>query len=343
MSFRDIPDSCEIALTARTARRSKRVGKAVMYKVLRTYPADVVRLPGLRHFWAVLLRLPIRKTLLFCVLCVRYLPALMPMLTARPGSNLHRLLKARPELRGIVLSSFVALNWDARTRLARLINHCRTVDEIGGVIDFPPDVIVDLVSLESIDQRYRMTLDQAYWLVREGPVVLTLWDGRERVFHLGFCLATENGKRIAYVGLIQGRKSDEKINILECYRHFTKAAAGMRPRDFMVEVFKMLCRAIGVSEIRAVSEKNHPQRQLFGDVTLGYDDIWRERGGRDTGGGFFVLSVENGRRHAEDIPADKRAMYARRYSMLDAVEAELASALRSNINYRTVQGRIQKI
>ena len=198
-----------------------------MYKALRTYPADVVRLPGLKHFLAVLLRLPLRKTLLFCFLCVRHLPALMPIIFARPGSSLRELIKARPELRGIVLSTFVALNWDARTRIARVVNHCKIVDEIGGIINFPPDMIVDVIDLTPIDSRYRITLDQAYWLVREGPLVLTLWYGRERIFHLGFCLATENGRRIAYIGLIQGRPSDHKIDVLECYRGFTKAASGL--------------------------------------------------------------------------------------------------------------------
>jgi uncharacterized protein VirK/YbjX len=213
------------------------------------------------------------------------------------------------------------------------------VAQVGGVVDVPPDIVVNIIQLAAIDPRYRITLDQARWLLREGPLVMSLWSGIDRIFHIGFCLSTENGKRVAYIGSIQGRVEidDYKIDILNCYRHFTKAASGMRPRDFIVEVFKMLCRAIDVIEIRAVSQLNHPERH---DIKLPYDDIWRERGGRRAANGFFILPVAASRRTDEDIPRKKKAMYARRYSMLDIVEAELTAALRSNLDCSAASDRI---
>jgi uncharacterized protein VirK/YbjX len=103
----------------------------------------------------------------------------------------------------------------------------------------------------------------------------------------------------------------------------------MRPRDFLVEAFKMFCKAIGVNEIRAVSDGNHPQRQAVTDIKLSYDEIWIERGGRRGDAGFFVLPVAASRRANTEIPAKKKGMYASRYLMLDAVEAELLAALRA--------------
>ena len=79
---------------------------------------------------------------------------------------------------------------------------------------------------------------------------------------------------------------DSEPNILDRYRIFTKAT-GMRPRDFLIEVFKMFCRALDVSEIRAVSNLNHPQRQKVSDIKLSYDQVWRERGGVYDGNGFL--------------------------------------------------------
>lgn len=259
----------------------------------------------------------------------------MPLLLARRGSNLHKLVKARPEILKMVLTPYVAANWNAQTRLARVIDHCKTVAEIGGIIDFPSDNLINLVQLTPIDLRYRLTLDQARWLLADGQLTLSLWDGIDRIFHIGFCLSTQDGKRVAYIGGIQGRAGIDlwknEIDILNCYRRFTKAASGMRPRDFLVEVFKMLCRALDVSEIRAVSECNHPRRDLASAFKLSYDEIWRERGGSYNGNGFFLLPITMSRRAEEDIPAKKSAMYRKRYAMLESVEGELTVALRSRL------------
>jgi hypothetical protein len=46
----------------------------------------------------------------------------------------------------------------AKTRTARITDHYRTVGEIGGVFDFPSDILMDIIQLTPIDSRYRMTL-----------------------------------------------------------------------------------------------------------------------------------------------------------------------------------------
>ena len=303
--------------------------KATMHGTLRTHET-AKRQAG--SFW-IARRSPFRKTLLFSVLFIRHLRALMPLLLAPRGSNLRKLIKARFAIFGIVLTHYVAASWDTRTRVARLVDHYKTVAEIGGVLDFPADNIVDIMRLVPIDLRYRITLDQADWLMADGSLIMSLWDGVDRIFHLGFSLSTENGKRVAYIGSIQGRCAVDmynyRIDILERYRRFSRAAAGMRPRDFLVEVFKMFCRTLDVVEIRAVSNLNHPQRKLVPDIKLSYDEIWIERGGSRGPAGFFILPVTASRRANENMPSKKRAVYAKRYRMLDSVEAELAAVLRS--------------
>lgn len=281
--------------------------------------------------WAIASRTVFHKNMRFMALFIRHLPTLMPLLFARSGSNLRRLICARPEIYWIVLTSFMAASWDCRGRVARLVDHFKTVTEVGGIVDFPPNLIVDLVHLAPIDRRYRITLDQAYWLLREGPLVLSLWDGVDRVFHVSFCLSTERGRRIAYVGSVQGRREVDRhnyrVDVLNSYRRFTKAAAGMRPRDFLIETFKMFCRAIGVSEIRAVSKLNHSFLESVTEFKLPYDEIWRERGGYRLDDGFFVLPVAAHRRSRAEMPTRKRAMYVKRYSQLDALEADLRAAV----------------
>jgi uncharacterized protein VirK/YbjX len=283
--------------------------------------------------WAATRGMSHRRKLLFPFLFIRHLRTLMPLLLAPRDSNLRKLLNSYPEILGIMLTKYVSANWDTSTRVARLVDHHRAVAEIGGAIDFAPGDIVELIKIAPIDLRYRITLDQPRWLLREGSLILSLWDGPDRIFHLGFCLSTEKERRVAYIGSLQGRNETDihnyTIDILNRYRLFSRAAYGMRPRDFLVEVFKMFCKALGISEIHAVADFNHPQRQITPDVKLSYDKIWIERGGRRGDNGFFILPVAAGRRNINDASAKKRAMYVKRYSMLDAVEAKLTAALSS--------------
>jgi uncharacterized protein VirK/YbjX len=238
------------------------------------------------------------------------------------------LLTRRPGTLKIICSPYLAANWDVLTRLTRIVDHCYTVQAIGGVVDVRSDEVVDLIRLTTVDHRYRITLDQPPWFLNEGLLVISLWDGIDRVFSLTFCLATERDERVAFVGGIQGRSEH---NVLDRYRQFSKAAFGMRPRDFLVEVFKMFCRALNVVDIRAVADHNHFSQGLLGAeepyLKLSYDEVWRERGGVDDGKGFFRLSVKARRRAEHDMPARKRGMYRKRYTMLGQIDAELESIL----------------
>jgi uncharacterized protein VirK/YbjX len=271
-----------------------------------------------------------RKTLSSAFCLVWHLRALKPLLWAARESSLHRLLKARPEILMMGVTPYLAANWDARTRFDRIVDHCITVAAIGGLVDFPPDTIVSLIKLDQIGLQYRISLDQPRWFLRDGQLAISLWDGTDRIFSLQFCLSSREGKVIAYIGGLQGRvQKDHEPCIMDRYRFFTKAAAGMRPRDFLIEIFTMLCQALGVTEICAVSDRNHPQRLLSQDVKLSYDEVWHDRSGHDGGNGFFILPVSARRRSAVEIPGKKRAMYRKRYAMLDAIGAGLAAALKT--------------
>lgn len=228
----------------------------------------------------------------------------------------------------MVHGPFLAANWDAPTKIRRLLDHNDTVAKIGGILDTPPDMVADLIELKSIGPAYRITLDHPRWLLREGQLALSLWDGIDRIFSLSFSLSTQDSQRVAFVGGIQGRRQVAgETNILERYKLFTKAAFGVRPRDFLVEVFRLFCQEIGVTKIFAVADENHPTGSLQDNIKLSYNEIWQERGGVDNGDGFFLLPLNPDRRSEEDIPAKKRAMYRKRLAMFAEIKTHLADRL----------------
>jgi uncharacterized protein VirK/YbjX len=285
------------------------------------------------NFTAILLHnTPWRRKLWFGFRGLRHLPAILPLLVAKRKSSLATLIRLRPQIIAFSLYRYLAANWSVETRVARIVQHCRIVDEVGGVLRFRCDDVVDLVVCDAIDPKYRISLDQTPWLLSEGLLVISLWEDIDRLYALSFNLACDGGVRVAYIGCLQGRAEDD---VLDRYRLFTKAAFGMRPRDFLIEIFKAFCRSLAVSRIYAVADNNQSGRSAYvrngaatgDDLSLGYDQVWLERGGIDKKNGFFELPLEAGRRQANEIAPKKRAMYRRRYAMMDEIEIRLSELI----------------
>lgn len=282
------------------------------------------RVQTLTYYSQRVRRTPLAKAASAGLSMLRHARLLLPLLAARPGTALNSYVRARPEIMEMVHGPFLAADWDAATKIGRIINHLETVSELPGIVDMPPDTVVDLIDPHAIGFDYRITLDQARWLLREGQLVLSLWDGIDRIFSLSFSLSTQGGRRVAYIGGIQGRHQVAgEPDILDRYRLFTKAAFGSRPRDFLVEVFRLFCQAIGVTEIFAVADANHPTRKDKKSVGMSYDEIWQERGAVYNNDGFYRLPVTLERRSEEEIPAKKRALYRKRFALFDRIEENL--------------------
>jgi uncharacterized protein VirK/YbjX len=163
--------------------------------------------------------------------------------------------------------------------------------------------------------------------MREGQLVINLFLGNVRILSLAFSFARESGKVVAYVGAMQGRNID---GLLDTYRGITKAMHGMRPRDFLFELFRSFCRAVGISKIYAVSDASRHHRDSFfvsktksKELTLNYDEIWIERGGILENSDFYVFSVTPQIKNLEEVPSKKRSMYRRRYEFLKIIEARM--------------------
>jgi uncharacterized protein VirK/YbjX len=137
------------------------------------------------------------------------------------------------------------------------------------------------------------------------------------------------------VGGLQGRAGE---NMLDCYRQLTKSAHGMRPSDLMIELFRRFCLSIGIQEIFCVSDeiRQHKsgyylRRNAETIISRQYDTVWTERGATRRDDGFFLLPTATSRRADTDIPRNKRAMYRRRYNMLDAIGTRIAALRATDI------------
>jgi uncharacterized protein VirK/YbjX len=291
-------------------------------------PADLSRLWRIAH--AVDGRAGLRglrARLVFMAAAVRHRRVLLPMLHA--SGALGRVMARRPETIGCVVWPYVCQSWDATTRLERVRDHWSVVEQIAPALNFPPDAERELLDLATLMPGLRVVLDQPKWFLREGQAVLNLFMGDTRVLSLAFTLRAED-VAVAYIGALQGRNIDGALDI---YKALTGALHGMRPRDFLIDLFRALCAAIGVGRICAVSDASRQHRSAyFGAkaetlVSVDYDAIWKDRGGTPLDADFHVLTVDPERRSVEDIASKKRSMYRKRYAMLEEVESQLRDAL----------------
>jgi uncharacterized protein VirK/YbjX len=270
---------------------------------------------------------PVSRRIRFLFRLLGKYSSLRAFIDAPQESSLGQLITRRPETIGAAIWPYQCSGWNAKTRLARIRDHYKVVEKIGGIIDFPVDRKISLLDLRDIRADFHVTLDQPHWFMREGQLSINLFSGEIRLYTLAFSLFQQKEEVGAFVGAIQGRDIE---NALDEYRALTKALHGMRPRDFLFEVFRILCSELGVTHILAVSEdyRHHRDQKYFGTASAkkpssNYDEIWAERGGIQVDPMFFQLDVDKSEKDLGSIPAKRRGMYRRRFEMLRQIRSQM--------------------
>lgn len=249
---------------------------------------------------------------------------------ANPASRLGQFRRHRPEMLGLVVTPFVAAPWRAPERFRAVIDHCDAVDALGWPLDVGDHEYRRLADLSEISPGLRLELSAPRWLAREGLLSLELIEGDRLVFSLSFALGRTSEGLVTYIGGLQGGADEDA---LARTRRLTRLAHGMRPRDLLIEAFRMLCHAYGVARILAVADDIRVHRSAYlrarsaDPVMMNYDAVWEDRGGARGPDGFFHLCPSMKRRAAEDIRPNKRSEYRRRYAMLDVIQAAIGQTL----------------
>jgi uncharacterized protein len=273
----------------------------------------------------------LKRRIYFVAKSLRLIGSLQVYMHPREGSPLQRVMEQRPELVGVTIWPYICSSWSAKTCLQRIDEHFRVIEQMDSILDFPVNGMLPLLDLEDIATNLRVVLDQPKWLMREGLFAINLFLLDSRIYSLVFSFGFEENRVVAYIGGVQGVDVE---GILDDYKDLTKALHGMRPRDFLVELFRIFCRCVGVTKIYAVNDaKRHLRSRYFGTekaekLFLNYNDVWMERGGVQGNEDFFFLSIETPLKNLDEVPSKKRAMYRRRYELLRSVEDRMQVSLK---------------
>ena len=250
----------------------------------------------------------------------------------RPGTseNLKRTLQERPALVGMAVWPYINSDWSAGQRFNAVRLHYEEIEHFES-LQIGTREQLQVSDLSDIVPGLTVVIDRPNWFMREGDLTVNLFKDDFRAYSLAFTFGRIASERVLYVGCIQGRQADD---VGQLYRDLTKKLHGWRPRDVMVTLAQMIAAASDVSRIRLVSESARVHRhRYFGaardqPLSTNYDEIWREHHAVPGEGEFFDLAPQMRRRAPAEIPSHKRAMYRRRYELMDRLQADVDALMR---------------
>jgi uncharacterized protein VirK/YbjX len=235
-----------------------------------------------------------------------------------------------PLMSGAMYWPYINHTWSMNQKLASIDQHYRMLDGPAAIIAHATLREVELARLDEECNGLRIVLDKTEWFLREGEIVLNLFINEQRFYSLAFTIGMDRGQPVAIVGALQGSNAD---NAQEVYRHLTHALYGMRPRDFIMSAFKLLCVELKVDSILAISgDMRQHNSPYFGGshknkVLVTYDQVWIEHGGALLDNGFYELPAKVKSKDMDDVATRKRATYRRRFQMLDKLALDIKSVI----------------
>ncbi|NMW22384.1 MAG: DUF535 family protein [Chlorobiaceae bacterium] len=168
-------------------------------------------------------------------------------------------------------------------------------------------------------------------LRKEGALMVSLKCAslHEPVIQIAFSLEERSAtNRVCYIGCIQGRSSKDEMKAI------TKAMHGLRPHVVMLFIVQEIMSALGMTHLFGVGNTIHPHHQKYlihlpfvHETTFDYDSLWKELGGLSDQDGWFKLPLKSERRADKEMKSNKRAMYHRRYAMMDNLTTQISESI----------------
>lgn len=136
------------------------------------------------------------------------------------------------------------------------------------------------------------------------------------------------GNDALWIGAMQGPNMDEAKDII---KKITKRCHGYRTKNLILYMTQAVARALDVDKIYAVTNygyyaNNHIR--LDRKLKTSFSDFWREAGGLETDDKrFYELPLVEPRKTMDEVPTRKRAVYRRRFELLDEIDETVGQAI----------------
>lgn len=165
---------------------------------------------------------------------------------------------------------------------------------------------------------------------KEGLLSVMLRLAQQPLYQIIFWVAPDkNGLPSMWIGAMQGPNMEDAREIV---KKVTKLCHAYRTKNLILYAAQAVARTLGLSHIYAVTNEGYyANNHLRIDKKLKTDfsDFWREVGGHETDDSRFdELPLIEMRKTMEEVPTRKRAVYRRRFAMLDELDTAVETRIR---------------
>ena len=224
------------------------------------------------------------------------------------------------------MHKYLDRRFDALTRARSVVESMRGMEHAAGTELARKLFSGDMVTLGTLPDTTRITLGLNRLTFHEGlwAIDLTRADGL-RLFTISFGWIEKDTLMLACV---QG--PPREIDGLGCVRQLTDAAHGLRPAHLLMFILRACARLWEIRQLIGVDEANQVKGRWNHRATdrhFDYATFWADTSGGPSRDGNWRLPVDLPMRPIEEVATKRRAMYRRRYAMLDSLVGSVTSTL----------------
>ena len=155
-------------------------------------------------------------------------------------------------------------------------------------------------------------------------IVLLLSDNTS-VYQIMFWIAKDSAENFSmYIGALQGPNVENSKDLIKI---LTKKCHAYRTKNLILYAAQAVARALNLKKIYAVTNEGYYANnhiRVDRKLKTSFSDFWQECGGSPTKDKrFFELPLVEKRKTFEEIPTQKRAVYRRRFALLDEIDAAI--------------------
>ena len=166
---------------------------------------------------------------------------------------------------------------------------------------------------------------------KEGLLSLLLrLDNGKPLYQIIFWIAKDNaGDWAMWIGALQGPNMDDAKEVV---KKITKQCHAYRTKNLILYAAQAVTRNLNLKKIYAVTNEGYYANnhvRIDRKLKTSFSDFWIEAGGSHTDDERFdILPLTEARKSAEEIPTRKRAVYRRRFALLDEIDSTIEQKIK---------------
>lgn len=277
------------------------------------------------------------KIVLYCILNPLFAINWFKILDSLEFQNI---VKNRPRLFFKPFRVYMSSKWNKKRRMKVILDTYRFSSKKRSLLElFSSKEEISIAKFplkEGIDAEITLGYSERYR--KEGEIVVFYKSEKlgGNICEAAFSIEEiDSEKWVARIGCVQGNKHDEQDNVMKASQ---KLMQGLRPKSFMIFLVQEIVKNLEISSIYGASDSIQAHKKKHAihikwlhSINFNYNSLWEEVGGEIESDGWYSLPNHFIKKDMSEIKTHKRAVYRRRYELLDNISMKISEYFEGNI------------